>query len=71
MIRQGMYVTCKLENCKVLKNLLKRVGAFQVELELGSVSCLRREETGVPGGGRVGKLSEQYWREPNTNSTHI
>ena len=57
-----------MEHLGVLKNSLKRVRAFQIELEFGSV--------GFEGGGGgepeypEKHLSEQG-REPTTNSTHI
>ena len=42
------------EHSRVLKNLLKRVRAFQIELESGSVGFLRERKTGVPGEKPLG-----------------
>ena len=54
------------EDLGVLKNSMKRVCAFEIELEFESV--------GFSGEGKPEdsekNLSEQ-WREPTTNSTHI
>ena len=38
----------------VLKNLLKHVRVFQIELESGSVGFLRERKTGVPGEKPLG-----------------
>ena len=55
-----------MKHLGVLKNL-KRVCAFQIELEFGSVVFFKgKGTTGVPGGN----LSEQG-RGPATNLTHI
>ena len=42
------------EHLRVLKNLLKRVYAFQIELESGSVGFLREGKTRVPGEKLLG-----------------
>ena len=42
------------EHLRVLKNLLKRVYAFQIELESGSVGFLREGKTRVPGEKPLG-----------------
>ena len=47
------------EHLGVLKNSLKRVRVFQIELEFGSVSFLGEGKTGVPG---------EKWRKERTNN---
>ena len=42
-----------MKHLGVLKNSLKRVRAFQIELEFGDVSFLE-EKTGIPGEIRQG-----------------
>ena len=54
------------EHLGVVKNSLKRVRAFQIELEFESVGFKRKGKTEVQGEN----LSQQR-REPTTNSTHI
>ena len=67
-----LYCPCRIVICLhtehrgVLKSSFKRVRAFQIELEFGSVGFWREVKTGVPGKN----LTEQR-REPRTNSTHI
>ena len=47
------------EHLGVLKNSLKRVRVFHIELEFGSVSFLGEGKTGVPG---------EKWRKERTNN---
>ena len=42
------------EALKILKNSLKRVRAFQIELEIGRVGFRGEEKTGVPGEKHFG-----------------
>ena len=54
------------EAFKILKNSLKRVRAFQIELEIGRVGLEERRKPGY----QEKNISEQR-REPTANSTHI
>ena len=45
---------CPRSKSRVLKNLLKHVRVFQIELESGSVGFLRERKTGVPGEKPLG-----------------
>ena len=55
------------EHLRVLKNLLKRVRAFQIELESGSVGFLRERKTGVPGEKPLGARERKTSRSKGEN----
>ena len=54
------------EAFKILKNSLKRVRAFQIELEIGRVGLEERRKPGYQE-----KNISEHRREPTANSTHI
>ena len=51
---QPLATRLSTDHLGVLKNLLKRVNAFQIELESGSVGFLREGKTGVTGEKPLG-----------------
>ena len=54
------------EALKILKNSLKRVRAFQIELEIGRVGLRGEEKTGIPGEKHfgAGKGENQQQTQP-------